>query len=287
VNDYIVNPNKRYYTDLDYFVRVLFEKLPENATYIDDDSRAYYPVEFYYRFYNMRRDLALLVFNSWDIPNWGITPKEIHSRFDRLLEGRPGRIFLVSVDRPFARVIDQYQKKSKIKFERFPIDDNKWIYEAVLRDPVEAEVAKDQIVRLGQWHDFSTDMIVSRRSIATLSDQEMYSFGPDWEDGNQAFVRVEKDGGYVEFAFKSQKVSNVQLNLFFATAPDFGNVQVSLDGRVLGDSIDLNADEVSRKSYPFVPVDLEEGEHRLRFTIDAGQKFVAFGVDGMTLTHPQ
>jgi len=284
VNDYIVNPNKREFRDLDYFVRKLFDKLPENAIYIDDDSRAYYPVEFYYRFYNMRRDLALLIFNSWDIPNWGVRPEEIHSKFDRLIEGRSGRLFLVSTDRPFARVIDQYSKREQIKFERFPLDSEKWIYEVIVKSPQTGKRAKPQTLKLRDWFEISSDMIVSRRSLATVTDQEMHAFGSEWQNGNQSFVRVEKEGGFAEFAFKSEKVQRGMLKIFFATAPDFADVQVSLDGQDLGAVTKLTSESVRRQAITFGPINLDAGEHRLRVTVSEGQKFQAFGIDGMTIS---
>lgn len=124
----IANPDKHNYWDVDNYAHLLFEKLPLGSTYIDDDSRTYYQVEYFRKYYHERPDVGTNMLNSWNLPGWGLDNKG----FEMVLEGAyqtNGNLFLVSLAHPFAEVLSL--TKRHYRFETFYLGSNKWVYRLV------------------------------------------------------------------------------------------------------------------------------------------------------------
>jgi hypothetical protein len=121
---FVANPNKRRYDDIDAYFSALFERLPPDAIYLDDDSR-YHTLEFY-RIYERRRpDLATNFVNSFGFRDWGLS----RDAFAGLLEyayASDVPLFLVSVGQPFAGLLRETGVRHA--FEAFPLDDRRFVY---------------------------------------------------------------------------------------------------------------------------------------------------------------
>ncbi len=126
--EYIANPNKRKYRDVEVFSNLLFQKLPSNSIYIDDDSRIFYPVNHYYqKYYNKRTDIQTYIINSWGFNSWGLDKNMFSEQLEKaFLENR--ELYLVSLDFPFNGFIDFAFQKRKYQFEKFYLDSNRYIY---------------------------------------------------------------------------------------------------------------------------------------------------------------
>ena len=123
---YIANPNKRRWNDVDYFSRLLLEKLPKNSVFMDDDARVYYPLKYYFqRYYDMRPDVQVMMMNSWGFSGWGITEDAFVQMAQRAIRARP--IFLVSVRAPHEGAVAKLAEQG-IVARRFDLDDDHWVY---------------------------------------------------------------------------------------------------------------------------------------------------------------
>jgi hypothetical protein len=125
--EYIANPNKRHWNDVEEFAELIFAQLPRSAHYVDDDSRTYYPIHYFKTHLGKRRDLNVHIINSWGFSGWGWSKERFatvlaHSyRTDRPL-------FLITIDHPFADFLATANQTGVFQFERFPLDDHRWIY---------------------------------------------------------------------------------------------------------------------------------------------------------------
>ena len=110
-----------------------------------------------------------------------------------------------------------------------------------------------------------------------------------WSDVSQLFWRgSEGPGGRLEVEFPVNEDGRYALEMQFTKAPDYGKIQVSLDGRKLGEEQDLYADKViPTGALQFGEVDLTKGPHRLSFELTgknpASRGFLA-GFDYLLLT---
>lgn len=126
---YIANPNKAGWDEVDRFSRLLFDKLPERAAFMDDDSRVYYPLRNYFqKHYGMRPDVTVMLMNTWGFSGWGTTEDAFVNFVRRNINRR--RVFLVSIEHPFVGAIDKLGK-SGIVPTRFELGENRWVYELV------------------------------------------------------------------------------------------------------------------------------------------------------------
>ena len=126
--EYIANPDKRNYYDVEEFAEVLFKILPAGAIFVDDDSRTYYPIHDYYmKYYGKRKDLNVQIINSWGFDNWGLTPNRFSALLKQSYENNR-EFFIVSVDHPFRGIITALPEKERYQFEAFSLDEKRWIY---------------------------------------------------------------------------------------------------------------------------------------------------------------
>lgn len=144
--EYVANPNKRHYRDVRDLVELLFTELPESSTLVDTDSRTYYVLRVFQTDREPRRpDLRIELVNSWGFDDWGLSPV----RFGQLL-ARAHRydenLFLISLRDPFARYL--HATRVRYRFDRFPLDEHRWIYRLRTADDEGAEPYFPAITRL-------------------------------------------------------------------------------------------------------------------------------------------
>lgn len=130
---YLANPNKRGFLDAAEFASLLFDKLPFESVYVDDDSRHFYAIRLYYQeHYGLRPDLKVHLVNSWGFQGWGLSPEQF-SRLLRLAFETDQDLFLVTLDPPFA----EFVRGAPALFRRFPLDERRWIYKLLTERNVE------------------------------------------------------------------------------------------------------------------------------------------------------
>ena len=120
-----------------------------------------------------------------------------------------------------------------------------------------------------------------------VTPQEMDRYGaPMWSRGKQLFCGAGK-GGSVELAFDVARKGRYRIRVLATAAPDFGKIQIAVDGRRSGPLFDLYAGRVCPAgSLELGVVDLEEGGHRLRFTSEGKNAYASnfyFGIDAIDL----
>jgi hypothetical protein len=97
--------------------------------------------------------------------------------------------------------------------------------------------------------------------------QDMERWGREkWSGGKQLFCQTEA-GGFVELEIEAPQAGAYTLAVSLTRAPNYGRVEVALDGRRVGPVFDGFAAEVTPPTrLPLGRVELGEGSHRLRFT---------------------
>jgi hypothetical protein len=98
--------------------------------------------------------------------------------------------------------------------------------------------------------------------------QDMDQWGRQhWSNGHQLLCYCRK-GGFVEFEVGVLRAGVYTLEVRLSRAPDYGVVEVSLDGKPVGKVFDGFQDRVAAPSRVALgAVRLEAGDHRLRFTV--------------------
>jgi WD40 repeat protein len=108
-----------------------------------------------------------------------------------------------------------------------------------------------------------------------------------WSNGRHLFCRT-RQGGYVELALDVARTDEYALDLYFTRAPDYGRVEVSLDGKKVGPVFDgFRASLAPSGKVPFGNVRLAAGRHRLRFrAVDKQAQSSGYylGIDCLVLT---
>jgi hypothetical protein len=127
VHEYIANPRKDHWNDIDEFAQLLFDQLPPYSILIDDDSRTYYPLALYFqRYYKRRTDIEIVLMNSWGFENWGMNSEQLsHHCKLRYEQGRD--IFFIHIIHPYEEVLKLLKTKGLVP-QKFPLDGSHWIY---------------------------------------------------------------------------------------------------------------------------------------------------------------
>ncbi len=107
-----------------------------------------------------------------------------------------------------------------------------------------------------------------------------------WGNGSELFFRSEKEGS-VELEFKVKRPGRFRIELDATCGPDFGKLQTWINGKKLGEVIDLYGGRV----YPYRDLDLgvaklKSGRNRVRFSsVGKGPRSSNFflGIDAMRL----
>lgn len=243
--EYIVNPNKRSYRDVETFAELLFEKLPPDSLFLDDDSRSYYPLaEYFQRHYGKRKDISFLLVNSWGFSDWGLSSDNLASLVERAYYlDKP--FFAASTGAPYSAFFSSIRRKIPIQFEPFPLAENRWVYrlvtahtgsrQAALNALLEKGMFKPVVIRGARGEVDLTESNVSFSASAGLQEQSMDSFGSAWLMDNQLFVAATNSGAGLEFLVRSHEQGVRKMALFVTKAPDFGDVRVLVDDKPVGD----------------------------------------------------
>ncbi|MBN1360284.1 MAG: DUF2961 domain-containing protein [Sedimentisphaerales bacterium] len=118
--------------------------------------------------------------------------------------------------------------------------------------------------------------------------QDMFGFGPDWSNETHLWWTDAKPTDTLELAFDVEKAGTYRLTMQLTKAIDYGVVRLYLDGKKLGDAIDLFNDGVIATG----PLDmgrheLTQGQHVLKVEIvGANEKAIKsymFGLDYLKL----
>jgi hypothetical protein len=117
--------------------------------------------------------------------------------------------------------------------------------------------------------------------------QDMATSGREnWGNGHQLLGSARR-GGYVELEVPVPTTSTYQLNVCFTRAPDYGVVQVSIDGKPIGQPVDgFKPRLVPSVRVELGRVELQQGDHRVRFAaLDKNRQSTGFamGIDCLEL----
>jgi hypothetical protein len=108
-----------------------------------------------------------------------------------------------------------------------------------------------------------------------------------WSNGRHLFCRARK-GGYVELALDVAREGEYALDIYLTRAPDYGRVEVSVDGRPVGAVFDgFHAQVRPSGKVPFGVIHLTAARHRLRFRVvdkHPQSRDYYLGVDCLVLT---
>ena len=79
---------------------------------------------------------------------------------------------------------------------------------------------------------------------AKASAQSMLSFGGSWSDGKQLFITGMKTGESAQLILPAEKAGNYMLLASFTSAPDYGRIKLSINGKDSGAVYDLYSSSV-------------------------------------------
>ncbi len=132
------------------------------------------------------------------------------------------------------------------------------------------------------------DMKAASPDGVSSARQSMASWGKELWSGGDQIICHGRQGDVIEFEFAVDAPGAKGLCLFATKAPDYGVVQVRLDGRDMGEPIDLYSPEVVPTGrINLGDVRLETGAHRIAFTIkgrNIESSGCAFGLDCIELS---
>jgi hypothetical protein len=281
-NEFQANPNKRGYYDVHDYITKLFAKLPPYAIYIDDDSRLYYPVEFYQKYYGMRPDLRLKIINSWDIPGWGLN-KDAFLSVVKTAHDLDSNLFLVAFNRPFTTFFSG--SAARYRFQSFPLDKSRWIYKLVTAKELNMPVKPTaKVLRLTREKPIAN---ILRRNVAfhhnaLLFDQQMSSYGTSWRHDDQLFAKFNGIGSSVEFVINADRGMVAPLVINYTTGPNYGVVKVTVNGEVINPKLNLYSRQVLKKTWQLPKVRWKAGNNSLVFELvgrDERSTNLFFGID--------
>ena len=132
--------------------------------------------------------------------------------------------------------------------------------------------------RVGYWGPVETYRVkgaiegeklkVLSKTAGNLEEQEMSGFGGGWSGEAHLWWTGAKPGDKLELALPVQKAGNYELGVQFTKAPDYGIVQVYLDGQKLGGPLDTFRPAVRLNDMVRLgPRDLTAGDHKLTIEI--------------------
>ncbi len=120
------------------------------------------------------------------------------------------------------------------------------------------------------------------------SVQDMGGFEGEWSGYAHLWWTGASPGAKLDLAVRTRQAGTYSLKARLTKAPDYGIVQLYLDGQKLGDPIDLYADKVvPTDEIPLGTLKLSSGEHKLTVEIvganEKAQKAYMFGLDYIKL----
>lgn len=274
--EYVVNPNKAGYREVEAFADLLFEKLPPDAFFLDDDSRSYYPLaDYFQKYYNKRPDISFLLVNSWGFSGWGLSSSSLASVVERAYKmDKP--FFVAATGSPYGAFFNSIRKKVPIQFERFPLSSDRWVYRLITANSSSREKTLDMLVRSGAVKpmtlrgargeiDVTVNNVVFSASNG-VQMQNMSTFGPTWLMDDQLFVASTSTGAEFEILLRSDEERGNKLGVFVTKAPDFGIVRISLADEVIGE-FSLYSTDVERVRIDLGDVRLNSSGSLLAFKV--------------------
>ena len=170
-----------------------------------------------------------------------------------------------------------------------------WYQAAGQADPYEP-VPVEQ--RKGYWHPIEIfkvkgalegeDLKVLSRTAGDPQRQDMDGFGPNWSGDAHLWWIDAKPGDKLDLSIPVQKTGAYRVKMQLTKAIDYGIVQLYLDGKKLGEPIDLYNDVVVATGVLDMGIhELDKGEHKLTVQItganEKAMKSYMFGLDYLLL----
>ena len=297
-SEFIVNPNKRGFDEVDRFAKLLFARLPAEATFLDDDSRSYYPLaEYFQKYYGLRPDVSVLLVNSWGMSGWGLSSDSLADTLARAY----------ALDKPFYAISDQWpiadfirqarHQVPELKFAKFPLDRQRWVYRLVTRSESAGGAGGTglPLVRALNFTTSAGDFDLRPQDIAYAGGanaivQDMNAFAGHWRGADQLFFHNERPGGSVEFQLRSEAARRVDLVLGFTAAPDFARVQIEVLPGGTQATADLYGSAVQPMPVRLPGVHLGSGINVLKMTVlekNPKSSGYHFGLDGIEFVTTQ
>lgn len=287
VNEYLLNPDKRHYTDIRDFCELLFSKLPPHSIFFDSDSRTYHPLTLYYqKLYHKRPDLQVELMNSWGFAGWGSSRDQFFQKLENAYQNDQP-LFLISLAHPFHAALQERQ--GRYRFKTFPLDSTRYIYKLVT-----AHEGMDHSNLFERWDEVDTSrrILIDLRMTnilytegGTALRQDMAAFGPSWRNDDQVFFMAQAAGAELGVLLRAGTAGSRNLGFVFTTAPDYGIYDIYLNAAKIG-SVDLYSKTVSPLSLELKEISLEKGNHVLRFR-EAGRNPAAedskMGIDTLEI----
>jgi len=297
-SDFVVNPYKRHFVEVDKFARLLFAKLPPDATFLDCDSRTYYPLaDYFQQILGLRPDVAILLVNSWGIANWGLGSGELTKQILAAYElDKP--FFAISNMAPIHGFMRKAQEREpEIELVKFPLDDEHWVYRLLSK---KEKRAQDRPIDFDKSPLFKPSRIQAPRGYFDLSpehvaflnsgkavQQDLSAYEGKWHSQDHLFFEGEKAGSSVDFYLITKDKRTVDLTFWLTAAPDFGIVKAKMFPAMANATEDLFAHSVQQAKIQFRDLHLTPGPHRIQFTVigkNPKSSNYHFGVDGIEYT---
>ncbi|MCB1157593.1 MAG: hypothetical protein KDK45_08835, partial [Leptospiraceae bacterium] len=256
---YIILPYKRDFTEVEEYCKLVFEKLPKGSVILEDDSRTYYPLaDYYQKYYQKRRDIQVLLMNSWGIQNWGLNSDSVVNEIKNSVK-RKKAFFLPVLNNPYLPIIKEITKDNHFYFEKFSLSPTRWIYEVKYKNQQTATEKNDKMMDL-ELKD------VSNSKDLYFTRQFMQSFGDTWEFSDQIFASG-KPGSSIEFLIERKEDAKESIRIAFSTAPDFSRIDVYWNELRILENMDLYSTEVKRKLEIFDNINIRKGRNILKLII--------------------
>ena len=114
------------------------------------------------------------------------------------------------------------------------------------------------------------DFKVKAKTAGDVPNQDMLPFGDAWSAGNQLWWVVHEPGARLDLELPVKLAGTYALSAAFTKAGDYGTIQLALDGKPLGNAIDLYQPfpaVVHTGDVALGTATLEAGPHTLSITI--------------------
>ena len=281
IGEYLANPNKRHFRDIEEFADLVFSKFPPNSILFDDDSRTYYPLaEYFQRYYLKRPDIRTYLVNSWGFKNWGASESvfadELRSAYNT---GRP--FFLIALKHPFTGLLKAMPDGRRYRFDTFRLDEKHWVYRLVTAK--EAGDAAHAVKNIWQAYaaDGNIEIDVLREHAlyvknGTLIEQDMSTFSGQWKNNNHLLLSGADHGAEFAVLIRLKQPALAHLTLTMTAANDFGLAEIYLNGKKIQEAVDFYAPEVLTRKILIPEAAFSKGINLLAFK-NTGKNFKSKG----------
>ena len=268
-NEFIANPNKKNYHDIEDFCNLILEKLPPHAEYWDSYTTLYLELKLYYqRFYHRRLDLEMIC-TDWafqDIKSYAPRLKQAY------LNGKD--IFFGSLGGPSYSFLSGLPDKQNYQFKKYYLNNKRWVYKLITFN--EKNNLDNSLWR--RWDilpankpvliNLTLENVLDFHEGNVIYQQNMAQYGPFWKNDDQIFFTPYKQGAEIGFLLRFTKTFKGDMDISFTTAPDAGIVEVLLNNvPLIPDPIDLYTFNIYNKTFKFKNVSFSNGYNILSIQI--------------------